>query len=476
LHSRRLRALAVVLAVAALALAPLAWRATRGLTFAPAFPPRFAKPWPAPQGIQPQSGLILRRAEGGAALVWADLEGSVHAATVRGQAFATLLGVQATSAPLLGWDLNLDRTEDLILATQERQLLSFDGQRGTRLAASDWFAEPIYGPSVLCAAADGSHHVVVHSAAGKVARFEAQSLRVAGHETYHAGRTRAPAAAYDMDGDGEQDAIMGDEAGRLVGIHARSGDVTLIQPEVRPDLQDSLRSPRPGAIRAGICGYDYSGDGLEEWVFAAASGLVAICDGRGTVLAFGHVPAVDSSVLSRSPSPVLADLSLDAVPEIIVAHPDGSLYAFQAPGKVPGPLTVLWKAGADLAVQNEVALADLTGDGVKDVVVVTHSGVLAVLDGRDGRDVGRWAIGATGSPLIEDLNDDDLIELAVPTDSSWAILETGCPSAGGNVWPTWRGDAGRRGRIDVRRQGPAAPWWGGVGLLSLAALFLWVKS
>ena len=471
-----MRVSAGILAALALGLAPLAWQASRGQTFTPAFAPRLAEPWPARQGVCPQSGVVLRSSSGAAALAWVDLEGAVHAATAAGPAFADLLGVQATAAPLLACDVNSDGTEDLILATSDRQLLSFDGQRGVRLAASDWFTEPILGAPVLCLAADGSRSVAVHSLAGKVARYEARSLRVSGQETYLSGHTRGPAAAFDVNGDGDQDLIMGDDTGCLVWIDARTGQASRIRPGGEPRAPGARSGSGADAMRSGVSGYDYSGDGREDWVFQAPNGEVAVCDSRGTMLARGQFAAGDTAVAPHAPAPVLADLDLDLTPEIIVAHPGGWVYAFQTPGKVPGPLSVLWKASTDDTIQNEVALADLTGDGVSDVAVVTQSGVLSLLDGRDGSLGGRWAIGATGSPLIADLNRDGRLELAVPADSSWAILETDCPARDDNTWPTWRGDAGRRGRREPVRGWPEEWWWGAVAGLTLAAVVLFAKS
>lgn len=471
LHSRRRRILALLLLALGVALVPGAWRASRGQAFSPAFSPRIVRSWPAPSGIRPHTGVVLRSSVGGNRLVWSDLEGDLHAHSDAGPAFPALLGVRATSAPFLGWDINADGTEDVIFATQDRQLLAIDGLRGTRLAASDWFAEPIYGPPVLCRA-QGSAQVVVHSNAGKVARFDLATLRVSGHETYHAGRTRGSASAYDLSSDGAEDVLLGDEQGRLVRLDSRTGLIDVIRPQTVSDPLDTTLA----SVRSGVCAYDFTGDGEDEWVYITLSGRVGVCDARGDMQATGRVPAVDSSVVSRSPSALLADLTADSEPEIIVAHPDGSIYAFQAPERMPNPLSVLWKAETGEAIHNEVALADFTGDGVCDVAAVTHSGVLFMLNGQNGNEEGRWALDATGSPLIEDLNNDGWLELAVPKDSAWAILETACPASHGNVWPTWRGDAGRRGLRHTPHGWPQEWWWYAVAALTFSALVLWARS
>jgi hypothetical protein len=476
LHSRRLRLTAGLLAMACLGTTLWAWRATRGHTFELAYPARPAASWPAPQGIKPQSGVVFIGPQGERTLAWVDLEGSVHAERSTGRTFAPLLGVKGTSGAMLAIDVNSDLGEDLVFATFDRQLLAFDGGRGIRLASADWFAEAILGAPVLCTGQDGSQRIALHSASGKMARYDAHTLRVVGHEIYHRSRTRGPASAYDVDGDGMQDLIMGDEAGALVWLHSVSGELSVIQPERPPASVLFVGTDSTSPIRSGVCGYDFTGDGRDDWVYCAASGQVLMCDSQGKILAGWQGRAIDTSVSLRSPTPVLADLDGDQVPEIIVAHPAGSVYAFQAPRIVPGPLSLFWKASADDTIYDEVALADLTGDEVSDVVVVTRGGALAELNGKDGSSLHTWAVGADGSPLIEDLNGDGLLELVAPADSGWAIIETGGAAYPGNTWPTWRGDAGRRGRRDSHRGWPGEILWGLAGMLGLSSLALWVKS
>jgi hypothetical protein len=146
------------------------------------------------------------------------------------------------------------------------------------------------------------------------------------------------------------------------------------------------------------------------------------------------------------------------------------------PQTARGPLSVLWATSRDDTASGEVALADLTGDGVSEVVVVMRSGALAVLDGRDGRTWRSWPIGAAGSPLIEDLNGDGLLELCAPADSAWVLIETGALAYPGNAWPTWRGDAGRRGLREVRAAWPPEVVWSLAAFLILASAACWTKS
>lgn len=476
LHSRRLRWAALILVVLALGLSVQATRATQGHSFRPAFQPRRAADWPARGGIRPQSGVVLKEADGLRRLAWVDLEGSVHAEQITGQTYPPLLGVRGGSGALLVFDMNVDGTEDLIFATSDRQVLGYDGKRGTRLAASEWFAEPILGAPVLCAAAGGLNILAVHSGAGKIALYSAHSLAVLGHEVYHETATRGPASACDVDRDGREDVILGDDAGRLLWLNPISGQAHVIAPERNPRGAASEGRDSGLAIRSAVCTFDYTGDGLDDWVYGVSSGALFVSDSRGQPLARWQASASDSALRARSLSPVLVDLTLDGTPEIIVAHPAGAIYAFQSPRTFPGPLSILWKACADDTIHEEVALADLTGDEVSEVVAVTRDGALTVLDGADGDILQSWDVGARGSPLVDDLNDDGLLELVAAQDSAWALVETGARAYPGNRWPTWRGDAGRTGRRAAPSGWPPSVWWSAAGVLFLISSALWLKS
>ena len=60
-----------------------------------------------------------------------------------------------------------------------------------------------------------------------------------------------------------------------------------------------------------------------------------------------------------------------------------------------------------------VALADMNGDGGMDVVFTTLSGVLTVLDGKNGNLIARRNIGdfSFTTPLVADLNGDKKLEM-----------------------------------------------------------------
>jgi hypothetical protein len=262
---------------------------------------------------------------------------------------------------------------------------------------------------------------------------------------------------------------MGDEEGNLLWLDTRrdeAGEILLSPPQWRDG----------GPIRSAVCGFDFTGDGRDDMVVLTRSGRVLLCDGEGEVEGFWNGAVDDSGAVGGSTSPVLADLTNDRRPEIIVAHHDGNLYAFQAPRAVPGPLSILWKASPEDTVDEELALADLTGDEVSEVVLVTRNGTLAMLDGRDGHTLRSWSVGALGSPLIEDINGDGLLELIAPADTCWAIIETGAKAFPGNTWPTWRGDSGRRGlHLPPAGRSPV-PLLALSGLLLVASVWLWAKS
>jgi hypothetical protein len=163
---------------------------------------------------------------------------------------------------------------------------------------------------------------------------------------------------------------------------------------------------------------DLDGDGRDEIVFGSTDSTVCVVTGDGTPLPGWPVP-VGAKVLS---SPVLVDLDVDGDLEIVVIARDGRVWAFHhddADG-TPGPDGVTgWPAALSPIVDTtpSPAIADLDGDGVPEVVVL-GSAELAILRA-DGSDFPGWPlpVPAEGrnSPVIADLDADGALDVLVGT-------------------------------------------------------------
>ncbi len=109
----------------------------------------------------------------------------------------------------------------------------------------------------------------------------------------------------------------------------------------------------------------------------------------------------------------LGDLNGDGVLDVVVGSDDSYIYALSGRDG-----SLLWKFGTGNKVWSSPALGDLNGDGVLDVVVGSSDHYIYALSGRDGSLL--WKFGTRGyitsSPAVGDLNGDGVLDVVV---GSW---------------------------------------------------------
>jgi hypothetical protein len=165
---------------------------------------------------------------------------------------------------------------------------------------------------------------------------------------------------------------------------------------------------------------------------------------------------------SGVPSPTVANLVGDDLPEIVVPMNDGSIYAF-GPDAAP-----VWShdyaGGVAKTYASEATVADLNRDGIPEVVFSTYSlepdaGRLVILsaDGTLLHDVvlpdqgtNGNGIGSPAAPTLGDIDGDDTLEVLVMTfDHGLDVFNVPGSGTACMLWPTGRGNLLRNG------QGPA---------------------
>jgi hypothetical protein len=162
---------------------------------------------------------------------------------------------------------------------------------------------------------------------------------------------------------------------------------------------------------------DLNGDGAMEIIVNKRLypvGEVWVYKGNGTVYpgwpkAIGHVPASSAAV---------GDLTGDGIPEI-VAESYTALYAWEANGDTLPGFPFFMPNGAVNSYSSPV-LADLDGDGFKEIVFGTHilggGGIVFVLK-RDGSQLSGWPLSTGqwiyGPPAVGYIDADTLLDIAV---------------------------------------------------------------
>jgi hypothetical protein len=248
------------------------------------------------------------------------------------------------------------------------------------------------------------HHIPPHKDAIAFARG------VVDHGT--AAPIVAPVAVGDLDGDGRNEVVVATRGGEIWALHGdgrpAAGFPVQIDPGMRP-TPDPRHIVDVGFFAAPVVA-DLDGDGKPEIIAAAFDGQLYAWhgDGRGVdgfpVLL--HDPAAEATSTDDTDvfgqrliaTPAVGDIDGDKKPDIVVpstehyngyarfyaVHGDGNRHPggpFLAGWPVRSVVTVKILPVVGSGVPNAPALADVDGDGVLDVVVVSVVGVPKVFQG-----------------------------------------------------------------------------------------------
>jgi hypothetical protein len=217
-----------------------------------------------------------------------------------------------------------------------------------------------------------------------------------------------------------------------------------------------------------ICSFDMNNDGRDEIVANFTSAKTTILDGTGSIIRemdmgpFGKkaVGIMDSSMAFNLFSiAALGDINGNGTPEIVMGGMTlmGVLNIFLAGQNLPfNHVIQAWdittgrylesypRAIDDWTVYAEPALADVSGDGVPDVIAGSGMFLLHAF-GSDGYDQpgfpklsGGWIM---TTPAVGDIDSDGLNEVAAVTREGWILVwDTPGKSSRYSSWPTYGHD------------------------------------
>ncbi|NHJ05376.1 MAG: hypothetical protein EAX90_11165 [Candidatus Heimdallarchaeota archaeon] len=154
--------------------------------------------------------------------------------------------------------------------------------------------------------------------------------------------------------------------------------------------------------------------------------------------------------------PSIADVDLDGIKDIFFGDVKGNIHVLNK--YINSNYIKVSKIAelSDVEIQISIALSDLDGDGIIDIIVSSSSGriycidkELAINDLNEGI-IGEIAIPSPTSPIIVDINDDNKLEIIVGSmdGNLYCIKIVNISASGEQQWYAFRGNIFRTGQLD----------------------------
>jgi len=248
-----------------------------------------------------------------------------------------------------------------------------------------------------------------------------------------ASRHLAP-CAFDLDGDGDLDLLLGDEEGRVWWVECRQADLLRL---ADPVLLGAGAQPLQAGRRARVCAGDWDGDGRHDLLLTDMTGQVLFVRGRREGLATPQ--ALVRPPLQAQPGealtylcPRLQDVNGDGRLELLLGCRAGfvAIFAREPTGPVFQGYLQARQAPLDVGRCAAPTTCDWNADGRTDIVSGSEDGLVRLFLGRaDGCfEAAQTVVGADGPivaragatmpagyswPRLTDLSGDGVSDLAL---------------------------------------------------------------
>jgi hypothetical protein len=229
--------------------------------------------------------------------------------------------------------------------------------------------------------------------------------------------TASSVAVGDLDGDSDLEVVVGD-----VGVYAWHHDGIEVYDGDGNTTTYGVFSSAPGALNASVALGQMDGQGGLEIVGASwATNQIWVWRADGQLLPGWPREPLEPGNRGYWASPVVADVDGDGGPEVVAISKNGWLYAWHADG------TPLLGSGSGAVrnvgawTQTTPAIADLDGDGDREIVVAGSTGLVYVLQA-DGSDFPSWPLNLVTlshcSPAVGDVDHDGTLEIVLTTENN----------------------------------------------------------
>ena len=263
----------------------------------------------------------------------------------------------------------------------------------------------------------------------------------------------AAPAFLDIDGDGRADLVLG-TSGPMLGVYSyKDTGKPLDAVKISDNLLRHERFVR-NMERAVVASGDLDGDGDLDLILGNQAGELTWIENVGNAKQPRwkvRDEKIGTGTQRRNSAPLLVDLDGDGDLDLLAGGADGRVWLFRNVGtakQAKWQMETTSFAGIDVGANSVLAAVDLDRDGKPDLIVGNGRGVV-VLYRNEGVDrdpqfrlvstrLGDLSVGQAAAPAILDINEDKLPDLVVGSrDGKLALLLNGGPAEG--LPRAWKG-------------------------------------